>query len=136
MPRVFLDSNVWFSAFYGSENCEKLILAGKEEKIFPVISQQVLKEIIRNIQEKNPNQLENFRNFILETPPSIYPDPLEIPQKFKLLISNEDMPIFLAAITAKVDYFVTGNIKHFNVKKLERLTGIKILTPKQAVDLL
>lgn len=135
MPhRVFIDSNIWFSAFYGSKNCEKIIQAGRDGKIIHIISQQILKEIVRNLSEKKPDQLENFKNFIVNFPPEIVRDPKKILPDFKKLIAPEDTPLFMAAVLAKVDYFVTGNIKDFNVKKLEKLTGIKILTPAKFVE--
>ena len=110
MPRVFLDSNIWFSAFYGSQNCQKILEAGKNNKINLVISQQVLKETVRNIKEKIPAQLDNFKTFILDNPPEIFSDPETLSKKLEGLISVEDLPIFQSAQTAKVDYFVTGNI--------------------------
>ncbi|MDO8515604.1 MAG: hypothetical protein Q7S14_03830 [bacterium] len=166
MPKVFLDSNIWFSAFYGSQNCQKILESGKNNKmtllavnlqgitgsdplfgacsssphadevfagskIKLVISQQVLKETVRNIKEKIPAQLDNFKTFILDNPPEIFSDPETLSKKLEGLISVEDLPIFQAAQTAKVDYFVTGNIKDFKVAELEKLTKIKILTPKQ-----
>lgn len=132
-PRVFLDSNIWFSAFYHSPNCENLIDAYKNKKIKAVISQQVLDEVARNIKEKIPLQLSNFQNLILSIPPEIIADPKIIPSTIKNLISAEDRSIFTSAIMAKVKFFITGNIKDFKVEKLEKLTGIKILTPSQAV---
>ncbi len=135
-PKIFLDSNIWFSAFYHSQNCEKLIKAYKNKRVRVVISQQVLEESTRNIREKIPHQLSSFQNLILNNPPEIVTDPDTIPPKIKNLISDEDQPIFISAIMAKVNYFITGNIKDFHVKKLEKITGIKILTPKEIVSLL
>ncbi|MEK7127127.1 MAG: PIN domain-containing protein [Patescibacteria group bacterium] len=131
MPRVFLDSNIWFSAFYGSQNCQKILEAGKNNKINLVISQQVLKETVRNIKEKIPAQLDNFKTFILDNPPEIFSDPETLSKKLEGLISVEDLPIFQAAQAAKVDYFVTGNTKDFKVTELKKLTKTKIVTPKQ-----
>ena len=135
-PKIFLGSNIWFSAFYHSQNCEKLIKAYKNKRVRVVISQQVLEESTRNIREKIPHQLSSFQNLILNNPPEIVTDPDTIPPKIKNLISDEDQPIFISAIMAKVNYFITGNIKDFHVKKLEKITGIKILTPKEIVSLL
>lgn len=135
-PKIFLDSNIWFSAFYHSQNCEKLIKAYKNKSVRVVISQQVLEESTRNIREKIPHQLSSFQNLILSNPPEIVADPDTISSKIKNLIASEDQPIFTSAVIAKVDYFITGNTKDFRVKKLEKITGIKILTPKEAVKLL
>ena len=72
----------------------------------------------------------------LTSPREIVADPKTIPSKIKNLISDEDQPIFASAIIARVDYFVTGNIKDFSVKKLEEITGVKILTLKETVKIL
>ncbi|MCJ7740572.1 putative toxin-antitoxin system toxin component, PIN family [Candidatus Microgenomates bacterium] len=134
--KVFLDSNIWFSAFYGSVNCQKLIKAHTNEKIKAVVSRQVLEESIRNIKEKIPEILSVFQTYLINYPPLLISDPEILNSRIRGLVNKYDQPIFISAMMGKVDYFVTGNIRHFQVKKLEKLTGIKILTPKQAVDLL
>ncbi len=132
---VFIDTNVWFSAFYGSKTCQKVVGGHLAGKINAVISQKVLKELVKNLQKKIPRAIPNFQRTFINVPPKIVPDPLEINKNLKSLVELKDQKIFCSAYSAKVDYFVTGNIRHFQVKKLEKLTGIKILTPKQAVDL-
>ncbi|MBM3284225.1 putative toxin-antitoxin system toxin component, PIN family [Candidatus Gottesmanbacteria bacterium] len=134
-PKVFCDTNVWFSAFYGSKNCEKLLNAHINRKIMAVISKQVLEELIRNFREKLPQALSIFQEFITSCPPEIIIDPKTINPKVKNLVSPEDGPIFTSAIIGRVDYFITGNRKDFKIARLEKLTGIKILSPKQAVRL-
>lgn len=134
MPqKIFLDTNVWFSALWGSRNCRTLLDAHAEGKINAVLSQEVLKELLRNLKIKIPRAFDVFQNMMLLHPPEIIEDPKIIPQHMKLLIHQKDQGIFVAAIAAKVKFFVTGNTKDFKVEKLEKLTGIKILTPKQAV---
>lgn len=132
-PHVFLDSNVWFSIVYGSSNCEKIIKAYTDEKIIAVISQQVLEESIRNIKEKIPQKLTSFQKLFSSNPPIMVPDPESIDNKIKDLVDPKDQSIFTSAILAEVGYFVTGNIKDFQVDRLEKLTKIKIVTPKEIV---
>lgn len=132
-PRVFLDSNIWFSAVYGSSNCEKIIKAHTNEKIIAVISQQVLEESIRNIREKMPQRITSFQKLFSSYPPIMVSDPESIDNKIKDLVDSKDQSILTSAILAEVDYFVTGNIKDFQVNKLEKLTKIKIMTPKEIV---
>ncbi len=136
IPKVFIDANIWFSAFYGSPNCEKIINAFVDDKILAVISQQVLEESVRNFKEKIPHLLPSFQELIYRYPPLIITDPKEINHLIKTLVERYDQPIFSSAIIAKVDFFTTGNIKHFKIKQLEKLTKIKIVTPKQLVDVL
>lgn len=134
--RIFLDTNVWFSAFYRSSNCEKLVYAHQNNKIIAVISALVLDEIIRNVTRKIPYKLPDLKKILLNTPPEIIPNPQSIPKKLYYLASPGDLPIFVSAFNAKVSYFVTGNIKDFSVKKLEKLSGIRIVSPHQAVAIL
>lgn len=136
IPKVFIDANVWFSAFYGSLNCEKIIKAFVDDKILAVISQQVLEESVRNFKEKIPHLLPYFQELIYRYPPLIITDPKNINPSIKEFVDRFDQPIFSSAIIAKVDFFITGNLKHFNIKKLQKKTKIKIVTPKQLVDVL
>lgn len=135
-PRIFLDSNVWFSAFYHSQNCEKLIQTYKDEMILVVISEQVLQEVTRNIKEKIPQQLPCFQNFMLSNPPEMVSDLETIPSNIKRAISVEDQSIFTAAMRANVDYFVTGNIRDFKRNKQKKIGKIAVLTPKEVIGAL
>lgn len=134
--KIFADTNVWFSSLYGSSNCQKLVRAHLEHKINLVLSQQVLKELIKNLQKKIPQAIPNLEMIFRSRFPEIISDPEKISLKIKKLVSEKDQAIFISAFQAKVKYFVTGNIKDFKVIKLEKLTGIKILTPKEAVEIL
>lgn len=136
MPtRVFLDSNVWFSAFYHSQNCEALLHSHKDQKILIVISAQVLEETTRNIKEKILHQLSNFQAFLLADPPEMVADPEIIPPNVIRAVSPEDRPIFTSAVAADVDYFITGNIKDFKRNAHKKVGKITVLTPKEAVKL-
>lgn len=134
--RIFIDTNVWFSAFYSSKNCQILINAHREEKVCAVISELVLKELVRNVKNKIPDHFGDLRELFTNAPPEIVPDPVDIPKKLIKLVSLKDLPIFVSCLQNKVKYFITGNIKDFKVKQLKTLTGIKILTPKEVVLLL
>ena len=134
--RVFIDTNVWFSAFYGSKTSEKLIKAHLEGKIKAVISQQVLEELVRNVSSKIPQALAPLKRLLEASPPEIIADPKHLPKKVKNLVHPKDARILTAAIQAKVMLFVTGNIKDFNVKLLKDGYGIKILNPSDAIKTL
>lgn len=133
-PKIFLDTNVWFSALYGSKNCQKIIDAHTEGKITAVVSREVLTELLRNLKLKIPHVFAAFEQILISSPPEIITDPQEVSKQMKLLIHQKDQGIFAAAILAEVDYFVTGNIKDFQRTKLQKLTKIKIMTPKEAVE--
>jgi predicted nucleic acid-binding protein len=134
--RVFLDANVFFSTFYGSANCERIIKAHQQEEISLVTSSLAIEESLRNIQEKIPGVVSSFKDLLINNPPELLADPVEIDPRIRLLVDGKDQPIFTSAILGKVNYFITGNTKDFKVKELEKVTRIKVLTPKQLVDLL
>lgn len=134
--RIFLDTNVWYSAIYGSPNCKKIIQAHINEKILAIISQKVLDELVRNLRKKIPEAFPTFENIITSYPPEIVADPQNVLPEVQALVHIKDQIIFTSAITARVKYFVTGNIKDFSVSRLEKLTGIRIVTPKQLVAIL
>ncbi len=134
--KIFADTNIWFSAVYGSSHCQKLVAAHLDHKINLVVSQQVLKELIKNLQKKIPEALPTLEEIFLSRLPEIVSDPEKINSRIKRLINKKDQAIFVSALQAKVKYFVTGNIKDFKVKELEKLTDIKIITPQEAVRLL
>ena len=135
-PRVLLDTNVWFSAFWGSENCRKILLSHRDYKIKAVISHQVIEECVRNFRSKLPQELSNFTNMLKSRPPLIVKDPELIDKKIINLIEKKDQPIFCSAMIAKVNYFVTGNIKDFSGKKLEDVSRIKTVTPVELIKIL
>lgn len=135
-PRIFIDTNVWFSKLYGSENCEKIIKAHVDGRVQAVVSREVLSEIIKNVKGKLPLVFPSWQRLLTAYPPEVIIDPDKIPKKIGALVHHKDQGIFTAAVLAKVSYFVTGNIKDFNREKLERLTKIKILTPTELVAFL
>src|SRR3989344_9247805 len=106
-PRVFIDTNVWFSFLYGSPNCQKLINAHAKGKIKAFMSRQVLEETVRNLKEKIPHTIPVFEQFIKSSPPTIIKDPGKVSKKISELVSNEDRFIIGSAISAKIKYFVT-----------------------------
>ncbi|OGM20089.1 putative toxin-antitoxin system toxin component, PIN family [Candidatus Woesebacteria bacterium RIFCSPHIGHO2_01_FULL_38_9] len=133
-PRVFIDTNVWFSFLYGSPNCQKLINAHAKGKIKAFMSRQVLEETVRNLKEKIPHTIPVFEQFIKSSPPTIIKDPKSVSRKISDLVSEEDKFIIGSALRAKVKYFITGNIKDFKKNELEEKFGIEILTPREAVE--
>lgn len=132
-PRIFVDTNVWFSAFYGSENSERIVKDHINGKIKAVISQKVLFELVENISKKIPQALPGLQKLLESAPPEIVMSPSEVPQVIVPLAEKKDRIILAAAFKSEVGVFVTGNIKDFNVVKIKELLGIIILTPKQFV---
>ncbi len=131
--KVFLDTNVWFSAFYGSENCRRVVELHAQKKIKAVVSRLVVRELTQNLGNKYPQGLKLVAEFFSKFPPEMVDDRFEIDRKLKNLADIKDLPILLSAYSAKAEYFVTGNIKDFAVKKIFNKLNIKVVTPKDFV---
>ncbi|TSC87708.1 MAG: hypothetical protein G01um101416_388 [Microgenomates group bacterium Gr01-1014_16] len=134
MTRVFVDTNVWFSAFYGSPHCEKIIKAHLEGKIKAVINRQVLTELVTNITKKIPNAVKPLQTFLESSPPEIVTPPQKTSVTSASLAHSKDLPILLSAHQAGVGIFVTGNIKDFKISLIKQKLGLEILTPAAAVS--
>lgn len=135
-PHVFIDTNVWFSAFYGSVNSEKLVKAHIRGNIKAVISQQVLTELVNNISTKIPRALPSLQKFLEAAPPEIVGNPSHISSKIKKLVHPKDAVIFASCLETKVKLFVTGNTKDFDITALKRRFNIVVCTPAEAIKLL
>ena len=134
MLKVFIDTNVWFSAFYGSKNAERLIKAHINKEIKVVISQQVLDELVKNVQAKIPGALPHLEKLFQAIPPEITKNPKVISLLVKKTVNPKDQSIFQTVLDSRIKFFVTGNLKHFKTEKIRRQTGVKIFNPAQAVQ--
>ncbi len=132
-PLFFIDTNVWFSAFYGSPNSEKIIKAHTEGKIKAVVSRQVLRELVSNINKKIPKALDLLKKLMEFAPPMVVENTDRISPLVAKYVHKKDQIIFQSAINSKSKIFVTGNIKHFGPK---HISNVKIVTPKEAVGLI
>ena len=133
LPKVFADTNIWFSYFYGSINCKKIIEAHVAGKINLVISERVLIELVKNLQLKIPKSLHQLETFIEAYPPLVIKNPMKISAQVKTSIDKKDQIIFQAAVNAKIKYFVTGNRADFDIDKLYTSYKVKVLTPTEAI---
>ena len=129
-PRPFLDTNVLFSGLYSRAGPPAAILnlhaAGR---LTAVVSQQVLDELVRAINSKQPRLIPLLHTFLAETPPEVCADPApHIVARVRPFINAADAPILAAAMQSDADCLVTGNTRHFTAEVAER-AGIDILTP-------
>ena len=137
-PRVFLDSNVIFSGLYSPRGSPALILerfiAGD---ISVVVSQQVLEEVVRTIRKKLPESLPVLKRLLISTPPEVTPDPpLEAIKRRNKKLSIADAAILEAAITARPDYFITGDNHFLGPPRPVEDTYLHIVTPAEFLKIL
>ena len=134
--KVFLDTNVWFSAFYRSKNCHLILKAVSQKKFTLVISRLIIRELTKNINQKFPQGLELIGRYLLVNNPEMIEDSLEISRKYEALADHKDLPILMAAYRGKIKYFVTGNTKDFAIKEIKAKLHIEVITPSKFVELL
>jgi len=131
-PRVFLDTNVLVSALYSADGPPGAILRlHVDERITIVVSQLVVDELIRAIRRKFPDALPLLREFLLNTPPEVVPDPTgEEIQTFAGGVNRSDAPLLAAAVMAGVDYLATGDSAF--LREARRLkTSVALVTPRE-----
>ena len=123
--RIFLDANILFSVAYGSKGLEHLWELQEKGDCILLASQYVVEEAKRNLT--NPKQLAKLKSrlstlqIVLEADPSLTL-PINLPEK--------DKPVLMAAITAKADYLLTGDVKHFGDYFGQTIMGVKISLPR------
>jgi len=125
IDRVFLDANILFSTAYGSPGLSMLWKRVEERLCVLFASRYVIEEAKRNLSnEKQINKLKEILSNIQITPkadPSL-PCPLDLPVK--------DRPVLMAAISARADYLITGDLKHFGKYFGQTIEGVKICTAR------
>lgn len=132
-PRVFLDSNVIFSALYSARGAPGVIMEHfVRGDITIVISQQVLEEVVRTIKEKLPAALPAFKRLLVSALPEVVadPEPTDI-ERWRKWLKPGDATVLAAAISAQPDYFVTGDMHFLAIRERVTETGLKVVTPVQ-----
>jgi predicted nucleic acid-binding protein len=137
MKRLFIDSSVLFSAAYSSRgHARDLIIMAAREEVILVVSPLVLEETRRNLGESAPETVGLF-DLLVQTIPFeiVQPTKEEVLEAARVVVLK-DAPILAAAKTSRVDLLVTLDRKHLLDKPmLVQYLGVKIVTPKTAVDL-
>lgn len=134
--KVFIDSNVWFSAFYREGVASQLLEKLNSKKYEVIISKLVLQEIIINTKKKLPSILPSVYDFFQQYPITIIKNPsLKQLKKYHNLAHKKDLPILTCALNYKCNYFITGSIKDFKEEKIRKKYGLKILIPRKALKI-
>lgn len=121
VDRIFVDANVLFSMAYGSPSLERLWKLAESGQCLLLASEYVIEEARRNLSY--PNQLRELE--VCLTKVQIVPEvdtaiacPIDLPEK--------DRPVLMAAISAKADYLVTGDLEHFGRYFGRTIAGVRI----------
>ena len=119
--KTFLDANILFSVTYECPGLDRLCELHKKGVCVLVASGYVIEEAKRNLTK--PDQLKKLEvsllnvQIVLEADPSIE-CPIDLPEK--------DQPVLMAAISAKADYLLTGDIEHFGKYFGQRIMDVRI----------
>jgi predicted nucleic acid-binding protein len=116
-PRVMVDASIIFAAV-GWKRWPYYVLKHAAAGDFQlVLCEQIIDEVMEEIAAKLPDRASQFRRLLPSLKPEISPEPTtkQITRNKGLLPDPEDVPIALAAINARVDYFVSED-KHFTQK--------------------
>ena len=128
MDRLFLDANVLFSAAHKPD--ARVFRLWKLEDVVLCSSRYALEEARFNLADDD--QLRRLTKLageiqLVEASQHALPRELSLPEK--------DAPILLAAIEAKADYLITGDLRHFGRYFGKKIEGVVILTPSQYLQL-
>jgi len=125
LDRVFLDANVLYSAAY-------LELAGLARLWSPndvqlLSSAYAIDEARRNLATDRPEAAPRLKRLQESVSTVDAPQGLTLPKTIRL--HPKDQPVLLAAIHAKAEYLLTGDIRHFGHLYGKRVEGVLVLRP-------
>ena len=129
IDKIFLDANILFSKAYGSTGVDRLWELAKKGHCVLLASGFVIEEAKRNLTEAH--QLQRLEvslsdiQLVLEADPGIE-CPIDLPDK--------DRPVFMAAVSARADYLITGDITHFGKYFGQTVMGIRICMLRDYLD--
>lgn len=118
---IFLDANILFSAAYGSPALERLWNEAARGRYLMIASRYVVEEARRNLDKAHHRiALEKCLSqvkLVPEADPGIS-CPIPLPEK--------DRPVLMAAVIARADRLVTGDLLHFGPFFGQRIQGVLI----------
>ena len=131
-PRVFLDTSALIAGLASPTGASNVILSLAEAQLVTlVVSEEVLVEAERNLQEKLPRAIPEYRRFLAACPleKATAPPVAEVTATAQI-IHPKDAPILAAAMSLGADYLVTLNRKHFlDDPDVASRAGLHIGTP-------
>lgn len=121
MTRVFLDANILFSAAWRAEN--GLLRLWKLPLVL-VSSPYAITEAERNLSRKRPEALARLASLL---------DPVEIADALAPVdagsLPAKDVPILAAAVAARCEVLLTGDVTDFGHVIGKAIQGVRVLTP-------
>jgi predicted nucleic acid-binding protein len=134
--QVFIDTSAFIAGILSPTGAAHEVLRLCEAHVIQaVISRQVLIEADRNLAEKLPAIMPEYRAFLTHLAPHIVADPPPASvERAMAIIHRNDASILAAALLADVDYLVTWNTRHFQKKAVRDATPFPIVTPGEFLE--
>ena len=128
--RVFLDANILFSISYGSDSLYRLCELALNGSCELIASNYVIDEAKRNLDlQEHLNKLCIYLSNVIVVPEA---DPtISCP----IDLHEKDIPVLMAAIFAKADYLVTGDVAHFGKYFGQSIMGVSICRAREYISL-
>jgi predicted nucleic acid-binding protein len=128
--RVFFDANVLFAAVYSPHGVPSRVLRASKSGIYtPVVSQEVVGELVRNIRRRVPDLLQRMAVVLAELPLEVIANPPDA--QLEPWLSGgavEDAHVMAAATLSGAPYLCTGD-RRFIRRLAGQDIGIQIISP-------
>jgi predicted nucleic acid-binding protein len=134
VPRVFLDSSVFFAAAYSAKGSARdLLLSAIQGRIALVLSSYVINETERNLLQRAPHAHPGFLRFRQDLPYQLSHPPNALVVDTARIVVGKDAPIIAAARAAQATLVATYDRKDLLSKRQEILAafGITVATPEE-----
>ena len=124
MSSVFLDANILFSASLTHTNMHSYFRA-LIHKATLITSERVYGEVERNILKKYPQSFAELARVMEQI--SLVADAGN--EAEFAMIYAKDRHVIAAAVKAKADYLLTGDVKDFGTFFGKKLSGVMVMSP-------
>lgn len=136
-PEIFLDSSALIAGIASRTGGARALLDfGEAGTVKILVSEQVITETEHAIARKLPGYVLIARQLIRSAGVSVLrdPPPAQLEHYQGYIMHEADLPILVAAITARVGFLVTLNRRHFlDDPEVARKSGLRIGTPGDAL---
>jgi predicted nucleic acid-binding protein len=132
--RLFLDANVLFSAARNPDGRAAAILALAERGLCELLpSPHAVEEARRNLTLKHPDRVARLEEMLRAVVIGREASPQGVAWPLAQVLPPKDAPILAAAVEAKADLLVTGDLTHFGHLYGRTIRGVKVVTPATAL---
>jgi predicted nucleic acid-binding protein len=139
--RLFLDSDVLLAGILSPWGLDKAVVSLCAARICQLVLAMAVRDEVEWVILKRANQLSEsqkssvaaqYLRLIQLTRPEVipYPPKSTVMASLHLIRHRADVPVLLSAMSARPDWVLTHNTKHFN-RSVARRTGLRIATPAE-----